>query len=65
MHSIDIHPCVFYNSESVGNLVNGNPKFGINVANGNITVTACHDMWINSYAYRNFGMAIAKFFQGR
>src|SRR5690606_39453754 len=63
VYAIDIHLCVLHNPKQMWQLMNGNPKFTIDMTNGNVGVATSHHVWIDTHSDRCFWMTCAKLLQ--
>ena len=65
MNTVNIHTCIFYDTQQMRNLMYADTKFTIDMTNRNIGVSTGHHVWIDTYANRSFRMFCAKLLQNR
>ena len=60
VYSVNVHVGEFHNAQQMRYLVNAYPKFGIDMSNRNIGISARHHMRVDSDTDRDIGMLAAK-----
>ena len=60
MNPIDAHACIFDNPNNMWQLMDADPKFGVDMSHRNIGIATCHHMGIDTNTYGNIGVFAPK-----
>ena len=53
VNPIDAHACIFDNPNNMWQLMDADPKFGVDMSHRNISIATCHHMGIDANTYGN------------